>query len=453
MRPIWRRGASAIRRSAVRVVFLCLLAATIATARAWAAAGDLDRTFSDDGRVTYDVPHTGNFAFGDGVAIEPDNRIVLVGTTFNHRVHRNEFTLVRFKPTGRLDSSFGSGGHKQIGGDNCEDDSRDAITIQPNGKIVLAGYSCRGIERNHPELFVARLNHDGSLDRSFSGDGRLKVAFGRPNDFPSAIGVALDPAGRIVVVGTLHDQPVLSRIKPNGRLDRSFSANGKARLRFAADETESFSQAVAIQSDGRIVVAGGSSTIRYSYFGVARLLHDGRLDPTFGAGGRETHRFGGDGGAAGVGIEPDGKIVVGGTWRRYGSDLDRFAVARFNPDGGLDHDFSKDGFQDATFPGRGGARGFALALQADGKVVLAGNSSRTRDGPTSFALARFRRDGRLDSSFGGNGRVTTQFGHPGEIGSAAFGVAIQRDGKIVAGGDANPHRQGFPLAAARYLAK
>jgi uncharacterized delta-60 repeat protein len=427
-----------------------VLALAIAPASAWGAAGNLDRSFSADGRVTYSPPHS-NFNYGDGVAIDPDNKIVLVGTAFNQQVHRNQFTLIRFKANGRLDRSFASGGYKQVGGDNCEDDSTAAIAIQPDGKLVLAGYSCSGIERNHPEFFITRINPDGSLDRSFAKHGHLTVPFGHPNDFPSGIGVAIDSAGKIVVVGTLHDQPVLARVRPNGRLDRSFSANGKARLRFAHDETDSFCQAVAIQPDDRIVIAGGSSTARYSYFGVARLRRGGHLDSSFARGGRATHRFGGNAVATGVGIEPDGKVVIGGDWIRYGSDVDQFAVARFNPGGSIDRSFSGNGLQTARFPGRGGARAFALALQDDGKVVLAGNSSRTQLGPTKFALARFTRNGRLDDGFGTKGRVTTQFGDPGDIGAGAFGVAIQDDGKIVAGGDANPHGEGFPLAAARYL--
>src|SRR5207244_5450652 len=108
-------------------------------------------------------------------------------------------------------------------------------------------------------------------------------------------------------------------------------------------EEEGYARAVAIQPDGRIVIAGGTSTLRHSYLAVARLTDGGQLDPTFSGDGRAYTRFDGDASGSAIAMQPNGKILVAGSSERYGSFRTRFAAARFNADGTLDTGFSGDG--------------------------------------------------------------------------------------------------------------
>lgn len=420
----------------------------------WArGAGELDPSFSNDGRLQFSFPDSGNDNTGDAVVVQPHRGIVVAGSAFNTRRHRTDLAVARLRADGHFDRSFSSDGRQRIAATSCIDGGPPVdAALQHDGKIVLAAYACHGIERDRPQFLIARLKPNGGLDRTFSNDGRRIVSFAHANDVTRDIGVAVDSRGRIVVAGTMRDRPAVARLMSDGTMDRSFSANGKMRFRFAHDGVESIGTAVAVQPDDRIVVTGGAETIRYDYVGVARLTTRGALDRSFAGSGRVTERFDGYAGGSAVAIQPDGRVVVGGTWTPYGHRESQFAVARFTRDGGLDPTFSSDGFQPASFNGSG-AIGFALALQGNGKIVEAGDVETRPLGPFKFALARFGTDGELDPGFGGDGRVTTRFPRSRSTGSAAFGVAIKRDGRIVAAGDSDTRGKGFPFAVAQYLGR
>src|SRR5262249_51395919 len=168
-----------------------------------------------------------------------------------------------------------------------------------------------------------------------------------------------------------------------------------------------------------------------SNFAVARYNADGTLDTTFSFDGKVTTDFGGDDRAFSVAIQADGKIVVAGA--SLTNPGDDFALARYNPDGSLDAGFGTGGKVTTAF-GSGLDHANACTIQADGKIVAVG-----ADGG-DFALARYNSDGSLDGTFGTGGKVTTDFG--GQL-EEAFGVAMQADGKIVAAGAA---AGGFALA-------
>jgi uncharacterized delta-60 repeat protein len=182
-------------------------------------------------------------------------------------------------------------------------------------------------------------------------------------------------------------------------------------------------QAIALQRDGKLVVAVATRIGSNWDFAVARYTTRGKLDGSFGRGGIVTTDFGSDNDYAyAVKIQPDGKIVVAG-WRA--GTTTSIALARYRPNGSLDPNFGAGG----KVVGPAGTA-FALALQRDGKLVAGGGSSR------SFALFRFRPDGPLDPTFGANGEVLTAF----DLNSAAVrGLALQADGKIVAVGYAVAH--------------
>jgi uncharacterized delta-60 repeat protein len=441
-----------VRRGLVAALAAICIGAVMAPA-ALARAGDLDPSFSGDGRLTFTFPDSANDSTGDAVLVQPDHRILVVGSAFNTRRHRYDLAVARLLPDGRFDRSFSSDGMQRVPATSCIDGGPPAdAALQDDGKLVVAGYACSGYDGDIPHFAVARLDPDGRLDRAFSKDGRRVISFAHARNVTRNIGVDVDSTGRIVVAGTIRDRPAVARLMPHGKMDRRFSRDGKVRFRLARDAFESGATDVAVQADDRIVVTGFAETVRYDYLGLARLNVNGHLDHSFAGNGRVTERFDGYAGGSGVAVQSDGKIAVGGTWTPYGHRESQFGVARFEPDGSLDPTFSGDGFQAAAFNGAG-AIGFAMTLQPGGRIVVAGDVETRPLGPFKFALARFRADGELDPSFGGDGRVTTRFPRSRSTGSAAFGVAAQSGGKIVAAGDADVRGKGFPFAAARYLGR
>jgi len=258
-------------------------------------------------------------------------------------------------------------------------------------------------------ITVARYTVDGWLDPTFGTNGTTTVG----GDNVQAWAVALQPDGKIIVAGRtlafLYTRLALTRFNPDGSLDHSFGSGGMVTTQIGQ---QSSAWAVAVQPDGRIVAGGGSWDGTTEGFGLARYEADGSLDPSFGSGGTVTTLENGLGDVGALALQPDGKIVAVG---------DNFSLARYEPNGSLD----------ATFGSHGVVRtengyAYAAALQPDGKVVVAGGF-----GP--FVLARFDADGSPDTTFGSGGAVQTQFA-PGFGG--ARGVAIQPDGKIVAAGGA-----------------
>jgi len=312
------------------------------------------------------------------------------------------------------------------------DDVAQALVLQRDGKIVVVGYRSPGGEAS--EFALARYRPNGTLDTSFGTGGKVTTAFGFAN------AAALEPGGRIVAVGgILVNRPdfdfALARYTASGALDSSFGSGGKVTTTFGP--TADIAQALTLQPDGRIVVAGSSGfpQQRDDAFALARYDAQGALDSGFGAGGRVTTRFTspGDDTARAVVLQPDGKIVaVGSNFVAAREGPSDFALARYDAKGVLDRSFGSGGKVTTTF-GTGSDFANAGVLQPDGKLVAAGYTYVGGvAGRSYFALARYGVDGSLDESFGSGGRVTTDFG-PG--GGTAWAVALQRDGKIVAAGN------------------
>ena len=234
-----------------------------------------------------------------------------------------------------------------------------------------------------------------------------------------------------------------------GDLDPTFGVGGKVTTDFAS--RSDFALGVAIQPDGKIVAAGHSADgtgFDNVNFALARYGLDGSLDAGFGSGGKVTTDFGGGfDAAAAVAVQADARIVAVGSGVIVATGRTGFALARYNPDGSLDTTFGGDGRVTIDFgiAFRPVTSGNAVAIQADGKIVAAGSAGTA--GENDFALARFNSDGSLDTSFGSGGKVLTPFGGY----EFAFELAIQADGKIVAAGHTDRFGEdGFDFALARY---
>jgi len=262
----------------------------------------------------------------------------------------------------------------------------------------------------------------GVTDPASGRKGIVITPVSTADDEANAIAIQKD--GKIVVAGYSNTDFVVVRYKIDGMLDPSFGTGGiiKTSLHCGDEHTS----AVAIQPDGKIVVAGSSNNGTANDFAVIRYNEDGTLDPAFGKGGIViTSIHDGDDNASGVAVQADGKIVVAGS-SNNGSDFD-FALIRYNANGTLDPAFGTGGIVLVDIR-HGDDHVSAVAIQPDGKIVVAGYSN------TDVALARLKANGTLDAAFGKSGKVITSI-QSGE--DEASAVSIQPDGKIVAAGNTN----------------
>lgn len=325
---------------------------------------------------------------------------------------------------GDLDPSFGSGG-KVITDVNVQRNQGGASAIQADGKIVQCG-TVGGVGLT--DFLLVRYNIDGTRDSSFGSDG---IATGDNNglvDAPNAIAVQSD--GKIVAFGQSRtDQTPITyyllamRFNSDGTLDSSFGTGGKAAI--SLGNFPQFGLSVLIQPDGKIVgAAQARDQSNLPAMGAVRFNTDGTMDNGFGTGGTVIVPFGGTdvGAAASVNRQPDGKLVLAGVTDRPNTFRD-FALARLNTDGSLDNTFGTDG-KVVTDLDRSDNFGDA-ALQRDGKIVVVGTSNVNIE----LSLARYNSDGTLDTTFGNGGKIVSIPTAGENFGSA---VAVQPDGKVLA---------------------
>lgn len=429
-------------RSALATLVAGALAATAAQAGHAAVAGSLDRDFADRGRQLTDFFQRNDRA--SAVATQGKGNIIVGGIVGKPRVD-DRVGLVRYQPRGRVDRTFGRGGRAILKGCAASNGERIGLSVLDNGKILVAA-TCTA------DVVVARFLRNGKLDRSFGEGGKATTVFtgvARPMD------IAVQPNGKIVVVGYTHHlgtdvrSLIVARYHPNGDPDASLDQDGSLTTRFGED-ADVFGLGVAIQDDEKIVISGEVSN---SWI-VARLEVDGSPDASFGDNGVSHSGPIPAGEARDVAILPDGKILAAGCDRStVGS---RFGLVRYLPgDGSPDTDFGAGGAARAAFGGDPPSDcASALAVQSDGKTVVAGTARQSGPGDPRFALARFRPAGQLDTSFSRDGKVLTGFRHkpPGrqhyDRGEA---VAIQPNGRILVAGVSQPFSKHDDFAVARYL--
>ncbi len=283
----------------------------------------------------------------------------------------------------------------------------------------------------------------GDLDPTFGAGGIVTTDITGSNDDDSATAVAIQADGKIVVAGYAESGATndfaLARYNTDGTLDTLFGAGGFITTDFWSDDDGA--SAVAIQADGKIVAAGWTYNGLSYAFAVARYNTNGTLDVSFGGDGRATDDFAiDDDSASAVAIQADGKIVVAGS-AFTGATYD-FALARYNTNGTLDTSFGPGGHVTTDFAGEDDYV-YGIAIQADGKIVAVGLGGT---GLFDFVLARYNANGTLDPSFGTGGLVTEDFA-PGF--GRAHAVAIQGDGRIVVAGAAGG---GISFTLGRYNA-
>jgi uncharacterized delta-60 repeat protein len=436
------------------------------------SGGVLDPTFGTGGMVKTAIGSADSAAYAvatyPAVGTANDGKVVVAGYAFGHKkgpVGNEDFAVARYNLDGTPDPSFGGSGTVTTDLGTNLDVAQD-VAVQPDGKVVVAGYAGSAFA-------VVRYNTDGSLDTSFGGTsamGKVITQLGGKNGYDRGYSLALQPDGKIVVAGVnavvvagISDMDLaVVRYNADGTLDASFGSAGKAIVQFGVPVSyygnlEYTDLAIDPGSGpldpnaGKIVIGanlnyGSSPALSYA---VARLNTNGSLDTGFGGGTGYT-TFSTPNYFTSLAVQPDDRVVLAGSFVGAGTgagpELD---LARLNPDGTADATFGSGGvmLEPAPTPSYGWG-GQSVALQADGKIVVAGWMGSNPNPGSNFMVARFNpANGSPDASFGNNGIAVW----PVKDYDTAD-VALEPDGRIVvAGPTVNATNTGV-FGVARFLA-
>lgn len=327
--------------------------------------GLLDQTFGFDGRTTFgfQLGHD-RYDQANGIAIAPDGKIVMAGTAARSRTGDSDFAVARLTSSGFLDTTFDRDGKKTIpiNAGGFKTDKANAVVVQPNGAIVVAGSAQRNKTGDY-DFAVARLTSKGTLDRSFSKTGKRIIPFnvgGNRDDGATSLAlqgtnIVLGGFAQITTDGN-YDMAV-ARVKNDGTLDKSFSGDGLQTI--ALDQggvLDDEALAIAPMADGRLVLGGFvqlTDTGNFDY-AVTRITPTGALDPTFGVQGSVRIPIDlaadGDDAVYEVAIDPTtGNIIAAGTATTDDQGGVQVAVARLTSTGILDKFFSQDGLATIQF--------------------------------------------------------------------------------------------------------
>jgi uncharacterized delta-60 repeat protein len=381
--------------------------------------GDLNVYFSNDGK---DV--ISGFTNYPIVKVQDDNKILVFGRFYDYDEEAHHLGVVRYNVGGTLDESFGSSGKVII--PLGDEDNNKEMYIQPDGKILLTAYFDSG--RNE-DFALVRLNTDGSLDDTFSDDGKVTFDF-HSDDYGRSIAVTDDDkiyvAGYTKLLGTGNF--LLAKYSSDGTPDNSFGDDAYVSTNVLSDD---YGRALIHFSDGKNLIVGYANDGGDDDFALVKYNSDGSLDDAFGTNGIVTTDLNSseDDRAFAALLQSDGKIVVIGHTGTDASDYD-VAIVRYNSDGSLDNTFGTNGIVIKDIYNSSDDRLYAAALQSDGKIVAAGYYDSGSS--VKFLLVRLNTNGSFDNSFDANGVLTTEIGSKKD--AIAYAVKVQSDGKIVAAG-------------------
>ena len=342
---------------------------------------------------------------------------------------------------GQPDPSFDGDGRAVVSLTATNDEGL-SLAVQRDGKLLVGGEV--GVEGVDLDMAVARFNLDGSLDITFGGYGWVRTDLEGEDD--AASDILVQPDGKILQSGSSDGAFALVRYNPDGTLDTTFSEDGWVRTDLSV-LYEDESKAIAVQPDGKIIIAGYSLEGSYYNFAMVRYLADGSLDAGFGNNGLVTTDLTGDQDQAqAIIILPNGKIILAGSVKRDAPYFRDFGLVRYLSNGTVDTTFGTNGLVITDIDG---GRDFAYSalLQPDGKIVAAGTAQDGSLGDYDFALARYNANGSPDTSFGGDGTVVTDFNAGEDYG---YDVVMQPNGKLIVAGYVD-NGSGSDFALARYL--
>lgn len=404
-------------------------------------SGSLDPSFGSSGKV---ITNVGGEDKAIGVVMQPDGKILVVGFTFSMSTGK-DFLCIRYNSDGSLDNTFASSGIYTLDVQLGSDDVAKSIALQSDGKIVLAGFSDNGFDKN---AAIVRLNSDGSIDNTFGTSGIVTTDFESNQQDEINVVKIHALSGNILVGGTSiidsdHAKPVIARYLNDGTLDVSFNATGIKTLWVTPLDYQYVFQVedLEVQSSGKISAVGWRDFPGLSWdsdYWACRINSDGTMDNTFSSDGVAVYNgpFNGHDRAFGMILNPDNSIVASGGGY-IGTLYYEFTIFQINSSGtasawGEDVDFNNM-LDDISY---------GLQEDINGKYVMAGSSGNSTS--KSFALSRINSDSSIDTGFGTSGKVTTTFSS-NQL-NECFEIVIQTDNKIVAVG-----YTGDDIAIARYL--
>ena len=360
--------------------------------------GTLDETFGDNGIVVSQVGNSKDNALSS--IIQDDGKIVIAG--YASIYNDTDFAVIRFNIDGKADTTFGTEGVATAAISSFTD-GIFSVAKQNDGKIVAGGFSNNGTD---DDFALTRFNVDGSLDNTFGINGIITTPIGASNDRVRS--VLIQPDGKIIAAGfssnILNNNFALVRYNTNGNIDNTFGTNGIVTTQIGPSDDIATSE--ALQNDGKIILAGYLRNGSNDDFALVRYKADGNPDSTFGSNGVVITPIGiGEDKARSVLIQNDGKIIAAGI-SGNGSNFD-FALVRYDQGGTKDTSFGADGIT-TTSIGTSGDLAYSSVIQSDGKILVAGTSKI--GSYNDIAVVRYKSDGTIDTSFGTNGIAATQIG-------------------------------------------
>lgn len=417
--------------------------ATLFSLQTVAQDGALDPEFGPGGK-TYIIFSSYEDRI-QSIAAQQDGTIVVGGYTSDGS--NKDFALARFLPNGSPDLNFGNIA-KVITDFGPWDEFVNAVAIQPDGKILAAGMA--EILDSGRDFAVARYTTNGTLDNTFGGNGKVSIYISEKNDV--ACSLIVQPDGKILMGGlsghtTLGNRFAMVRLLPDGTKDEDFGWHGVSTFSVPlSDAAEAF--CMALQPDGKIVLAGYALKDGVNKFAVARFHPSGSPDNGFGYNGGVLIDIGTeDDRANAILIQSDGKIILGGS-AKQGADYD-FALVRLLPGGSLDGSFGTNGVVITDMVTGTSNKIRSLVMQPDGKIIAAGYCYNGTD--NDFALARYDHDGVIDPGFGANGWLLTDFNGRNDGGFSGAICGVGDNWRIVVGGETYNLSSGSDFALARYL--
>lgn len=411
------------------------------------------QTAAQDGMPDLEFAGSGKtwVIFGDNedriqaIAAQPDGTVVVGGYTTN--AFNKDFALARFFPNGAPDYNFGYIG-KVVTSFDAWDEFVNAIAIQPDGNILAAGTA--EILDNGRDFAIARYTAAGTLDPTFGIGGKVSVYVSDEDDV--ALALSVQPDGKILMGGfsghtTLGNKFAMVRLLPDGTRDEDFGWHGISTFSVPlSDAAEAF--CMALQPDGKIVLAGRALKGGIYKFAVARFHTSGSPDNGFGYNGGKIIDIGtADDRANAILLQSDGKIILGGS-SKQGAD-DDFTLVRLLPNGDMDGSFGTNGIVITDMVTGNSNKIRSLVMQPDGKIIAVGYCYNGTN--NDFALARYDHDGVLDWGFGVNGWLLTDFNGSNDGGFAGAMCPVGANWRIVAAGETDNLSSGVDFALARYI--
>jgi len=363
-----------------------------------------------------------------GFVLQDDGTIVAVGYSDNGT--SRDFALVRYNTDGTLDNTFSTDGKATLDLGGAEEAT--SVAMQPDGKILMGGHSDSNTDI---DFVIVRFNSDGTLDGSFGPRGHVTTDFA--NGIDKASNILLFENGTILLTGTSSDGVktnfAAAQYNTDGSLDSTFSTDGMVTTNVRGNGVCNSS---IRQPDGKLILFGWSTDVNNLSFAALRYNADGTLDSTFGENGIVVTDIGGisDYGYS-VALQSDGKIVAVG-YTYTADDVYNYAVVRYLADGSLDNSFGAEGIATSSI-GPDFDNNTYIVIQPDGKILVVGAASFGPD--YDIVMIRFNADGSFDDTFGNNGLVSTDIGSSS---NSPSGVSLQEDLKILVSGTVFPGSTG-----------